>query len=1035
MKKLLYLSFLLALATTGIAQTATLSLTTAPCNNDGVLTLNVTGLTPPLTVNYTTSGLAGTTITHTVSGLTDALTSYSGGTVYVYVTDGVAGTGTYYGGMPPFSYSIATTAAVCPALGTATATVYGGTAPFTYQWFDPATSTTVSTSNPASLAAGNYGVTITDAAGCVFGSLVYDDSANIFDASPVTLTMASTVASCTNGTATVASVSGATLPVSYLWSTGASSAGITGLSMGSYAVTVTDALGCSRTGYTYVSQSISIGVPVTPTPATCLASDGGVIAFGSGGMPPYTYLWSNGATTQSQTGIPAGHYGVTAVDANGCIGTGSGTVGASTPITVTSSSTSSLCTSPTGTATIAPSGGTLPYSILWYTVPPQTTTTATSLPPGNHSFKVTDALGCIRTGSVYVPPVNIISASFSMTPATCTLSNGSAHAYPSGGATPYTYSWSTGATTSTISSVPTGYYGVTITDAMGCSIHKSPLVPVYSPMTVGVVSTPASCIFTSDGTLSATASGGTTPYTYSWSPGGAGSSISGLGTGHYYLSVHDAMGCAAHLYNTVGYNPSTSSCYCTITGTIYADANGNCIQDAGEAGINNVQVYCSGRGYTYTDASGNYSFKVPTGTYTITETVLAFYPLSPCQTNNIVVSVTAATGCVTTVNFANTITPIHDMRISTWSYNQAVPGNAYHQTALVTNAGTVSEGTILSGYTTDGQIFAPSLIPSTIYSGSPYWYTTPTSSSFPTLSPGSTQQIYMNYSVPTTIPIGTNLVFKDSVVSAAPMSTWTSDYAPWNNVNYYNTSTVSSYDPNFKEVNPKGSGPTGIITAADTTLEYMVHFQNTGTYKATTVVVIDTLDNNLDWTSMRPVFQSHKCQVNLQQTGSYKIATFTFNNIDLPAQIDDDLRSNGMFTYTVKLAHGLAAGTQVRNSASIYFDYNEPVLTNTTLNTLESPTPPLNTVTTVSPESGSSFTVFPNPAQQTFNTIINSEENGMADMKVCDITGKVLLNKTISVVKGTQTIATNVNQLAPGMYSVSLSQNGKVQTQKLAIIK
>jgi uncharacterized repeat protein (TIGR01451 family) len=278
--------------------------------------------------------------------------------------------------------------------------------------------------------------------------------------------------------------------------------------------------------------------------------------------------------------------------------------------------------------------------------------------------------------------------------------------------------------------------------------------------------------------------------------------------------------------------------------------NNNCTQDAGEPGIPNIQIYCSGIGYTYTDATGHYSFKVPSGSYTISETVLAFYPLSGCQSNAIPVTAVASAGCIHTVDFANLINPIHDMHISTWDYNYAIPGHAYTQVSVVSNDGTVTEGSILAGYKTDGQLFAPSFVPTGIFSGTSYWYN---SGTFPSLNPGFAQALYMNYTVPTSIPLGTDVVTKDTVAYTAPMATnWLADYSPWNNVNYNHTFTVSSYDPNFKEVNPKGSGPTGLITSSDSILEYMVHFQNTGTWVAENVVVIDTLDNNLDWTSLKP---------------------------------------------------------------------------------------------------------------------------------------------------------------------------------------
>lgn len=1030
MKKINALLLLMVLSVAAHAQTVSFTLTTAPCHDDGVLTANITGLTPPLTVNWHTIGLSGTTITHTgVSGLSDALTGYSGGPVYVSVSD--ASTTSYgsFVGAPPLTYSVSTTAAVCPALGTATASVSGGTSPYTYSWFNATTSAVVSTTNPASLPAGHYGVTITDAGGCTYGSLHANDSITVYVTAPFTLTSSTTVANCTNGTASVTASSGATAPLGYLWSTGATSSSISGLSMGSYPVTVTDALGCSATAYPYVSQAITISAPTTPTPATCLSSDGAIIAFGSGGVPPYTFLWSNGATTASQSGLAAGYYGVTVHDANGCVGTGGNYVSVSTPITVTATSTASSCTSPTGSASITPAGGTPPYSYIWYTSPVQTTATATTLAAGNYDFKVTDAVGCIRTGTVVVNPIHMITAAFSATSATCTLSNGSLHVTPAGGTTPYTYAWSTGGTASTISSVAGGGYNVTITDAAGCHVTKYGTVPVYSPMGVSLSTTPASCIFNSDGSATATPYGGTSPYTYHWTGGGTTSSITGIPKGPYWLYVTDATGCTADEYVYVGYNTAATSCYCTISGTVYHDANNNCTQDAGEAGIPNIQIYCSGRGYTYTDPSGHYSFMVPSGTYTVTETILAFYPLSTCATNNVVVTASAASGCVLPVNFANAINPIHDVHVSTWDYNHAIPGNTYNQVTIISNAGTVTESSALAGYKADGQLFAPTIVPGGIFSGSPYWYST--GSALPSLTPGATQNYHMSYSVPTTIPLGTSVVFKDSGAYTAPMSNWLTDYSPWNNVNYFTTDVVGSYDPNFKEVHPKGVGPNGNITYADSVLEYMVHFQNTGTYFAENIVVIDTLDDNLDYTSLRPVYMSHPCNVTLDQVASgAKVATFTFKNIHLPAQSSDDLRSNGMFTYTVKTKPGLAIGSQIHNRASIYFDYNEPIVTNRTVNTIA-----ISGIANSPKVEPGSFSVYPNPASNTFNTVINSEAAGAATLMVADISGRTMMTKSIDLVKGSQTISSDAGQFAPGIYFVSLNHNGKTETQKLVVIK
>jgi uncharacterized repeat protein (TIGR01451 family) len=1036
MKKLLPLFLFIAFANAAMAQTATFSIITPACHNDGMITAGFTGVTAPLTVTWTTYGTSGTSIVHTgVSGLSDILTGYSGGPLSIDAVgpDSVHAVG-FYSGAPPFTYTDASTSAMCPALGRDTIIVAGGTAPYTYSWFNKATMGFVGTGSALNLPSGSYGVTITDAAGCVFGSLVNADFLSVFTSAPFHDSMSVTPANCTNGTATGTPVGSGLAPYSYLWSNGATTPTISGLVTGAYSVRITDANGCSDSAAVFVPQTMVISAPVVPTPATCVANNGALSAFGSGGTPPYTYLWSNGATTQSQVSLPSGFYSLHITDANGCVGFGAGFVGASTPITVSYTTSPSLCTAPTGTATLALSGGTGVYTVQWITSPVQTSLTATGLTYGTYAFHVTDGVGCVQSGTVYVPPIDIISVSFSAVPALCTLSNGSLMAMPVGGVAPYHYLWSTGATTAAITSQPGGVYNLTITDNLGCQVAKTPYLPINSPVGVGVVTTPASCIFTSDGTDSAIVWGGTPPYTYAWSNGGTTRTVTSLPTGPYWLTVSDVAGCiSSGHYSFIDYNPAGTSCYCTIGGLVFADYNGNCVQDGGEPGIPNIQIQISGRGYTYTDATGHYAMKVPAGSYTVSETVLAFYPLAVCQTNNISVTV-AGGGCTVTQDFANAIDSIHDMHISTWDYyNAAVVGHAYVQATIVTNEGTMNEDSVLIGYHPDGQLFAPTIVPGGIFSGTPYWYTTPAPAFF-TLAPGANQQFLMTYSVPTNIPIGTNVVFKDSVSFKGDMLNWLTDYSPWNNVNYFTTTTSASFDPNFKEVSPKGTGATGIISYTDSVLEYMVHFQNTGTSMAENITVIDTLDDNLNWSTLRPVYQSAKCQVTLTQVGSKKIAKFVFNNINLPAMANEPLASNGMFTYTVHLQPSLPAGSQIRNHASIYFDYNEPVVTNSTINTIGTANPIFVGVKSIAGPK-TTFAIYPNPANNVCNAVINAITSGSATIEVADITGKVISSKVTSLQKGAQTIQVDISSLTPGAYVVSFIQNGSTQSEKLVIIK
>jgi hypothetical protein len=147
---------------------------------------------------------------------------------------------------------------------------------------------------------------------------------------------------------------------------------------------------------------------------------------------------------------------------------------------------------------------------------------------------------------------------------------------------------------------------------------------------------------------------------------------------------------------------------------------------------------------------------------------------------------------------------------------------------------------------------------------------------------------------------------------------------------------VCAYDPNDKTVEPAGFGVPGYIHVSTEWLEYTVRFQNTGNDTAMQVVITDQLDADLDWQSLQPLAQSHPLSIGVDQNG---LATFTFANIHLPDSTTNELASHGFIRYRVHLDAGLDTGTVITNTASIYFDQNPAVVTNTTLNTLYVCTP------------------------------------------------------------------------------------------------
>jgi len=189
-------------------------------------------------------------------------------------------------------------------------------------------------------------------------------------------------------------------PYTYQWINGATTSSISNVAAGTYRVTVTDGSGCSKNATVVVGSTGNLSSNSNKQDATCGACDGAAQVTPSGGSAPYAYQWSNGATTQTISNLCAGTYTATFTDANNCSGfvtvvVGGGGTGFTANLSKNDVSCNSLCN---GSATVAPSGGTPPYSYQWdANANNQTTQTATSLCPGSYNVTVTDAGG---TGTV-----------------------------------------------------------------------------------------------------------------------------------------------------------------------------------------------------------------------------------------------------------------------------------------------------------------------------------------------------------------------------------------------------------------------------------------------------------------------------------------------------------------------------------------------------------------------------------------------------------------------------------------------------------
>ena len=1020
-----------------LAQSASGSFTQTPCNNDGVFQVTAVGFQFPITFTYY---FDGNTEVHTVAANTDQLTNIPlspWGSVSCNVSDGTNSTWVSGQYNAPFNFNPVATNAVCPsAVGQLEAFQTSGSGgPYSFLWTEVQSGTALS-GNPVQAPLGEYFVEITDqSTGCVME--ITDSSLFVEQNSNIQASFNNTPAACTNGSSTV-TASGTQGPYAYQWSTGATSQTISGLTAGMYQVQVTDGQGCVKNFTTFIQQNPFITVQTTETDATCQQNDGSAFAFGQGGNPPYSYAWSNGQTTQEATGLFANtSYQVVVTDVNGCIGNGYVYLNSSTPITVTQSTTPSSCTSPTGSISLNATGGTQPYTYTWNTTSNPNTPTHNNLSQGNYSFTVSDAQGCIRSGSVFVPPVSNIDADITSSTVICPNTTGSLYASVSGSNPPFTYSWNTGATTSSIHNQALGSYSCTITDDVGCSKTVGEHLGSTSPLHLGVSTSAATCIYTNDGTATTNVNGGQAPYTFAYSNGDNTQQASGLGEGHHSVTVTDNQGCSKSENFYVHNNNSTDDCYCIVDGYVYLDDNDNCTFDGNETGIENIRINCAGFGSTFTDANGYYSFKLPTGSYTLSQQVNNYYPVSPCQNNSIPVNVTAASGCVTSNNFANKLNELHDLRIITMTAGiPPVPGNNYSQRVVVLNDGTMPEANIHFNYEHDGQLN---------YNNSNHPGMTQPSpivrpnyfedfNSMPSLNPGESYDFRMYYSTPTNIPAGTELVFFDTTTYGPIAQHWLWDYSPWNNVNTHRATVVSSYDPNFKEVSPKGLEEEGYFPSTVNEFDYTIHFQNEGTYFAQKIVITDQLDDDLDWSTLRPGYSPYEYTTTISESG---LVTFTFDGINLPwkSQYGDEL-SSSFIHYSIRRKDNLAQGTEITNTAYIYFDYNPPIITNTTLNTLNDAVASLEAHDDdLTDDSDLELKIYPNPASEVVNIKINEvQTTGNARINVINLMGQTVQENTVTLSAGSNKIKLKVNDLAKGNYLVQVNlQDGTSMVKHLVI--
>lgn len=238
------------------------------------------------------------------------------------------------------------------------------------------------------------------------------------------------------------------------------------------------------------------------------------------------------------------------------------------------------------------------------------------------------------------------------------------------------------------------------------------------------------------------------------------------------------------------------------------------------------------------------------------------------------------------------------------------------------------------------------------------------------------------------------------------------------NNNYYKLTDVvrGSYDPNDKLVSAE--------TLFDTynsqkELQYTIRFQNTGTDTAFKVVVIDTIQGNLNPQSIRFICSSHPCKYSLTENG---IATFRFDNILLPDSNVDEQGSHGFIRIGIRPLDGLRVGDKIQNKAAIYFDFNEPVITEYATTAIVIPT-------IIKTGEIEVLKVYPNPAKSSF--IVQTSEKENALLRIVDLNGKEVHHQRIS---GNQTNI-NTEKLSSGLYLINIISENRTTVGKVMILK
>lgn len=694
--------------------------------------------------------------------------------------------------------------------------------------------------------------------------------------------------------------------------------------------------------------------------------------------------------------------------------------------------THARCGQSNGSIIVYPIGGSGNYTYFWDPVPPtgQGTPLVSDLAPGSYTVSVTDGTGETVSETFTVLGYSDLLGSDFQQPAqdghaNCPGGCGGQFRVPESylpGVAPYTYSEPVqgyDGLGEPFFFVPGGAcsgeaYQITVTDATGCSgvmnvtiagaqIGQPPMV--VSSIT-GACSGPGgqggSATFTNIydgqffappmmivdlnglGQMQQVATGNTITFT-------------GLPPGTYTLQRqwdYMAYPCGEQIPFTI---PDLGVACGSVSGQVFIDNNSDCARGPFEVAVpEQVLTIQPGPQYVITDNDGRYSIDLGDGSYSIEQNDMTLVQLCPVASP---VPFTLA-GDAQVVDLADSSTIQLDL-VTQYGNSAARPGFPFTYSFRARN---LSEQ--LSGIVTLSMTFDPNLVynsasitPTSVVGNLITW-------TLPEINALGSYSLNVQFTVPPATPLGTMLT---GTFTAATEQV---DVVPGNDSVDLTTMVTGSYDPNDKRAfTSTRSSDDLYLIGSDEWIDYTIRFQNTGTDTAFTVVVTDTLNDVLDMATFQQGVASHPFSVSFKPD---RVVEWHFANILLPDSNVNEVASHGLVTFRIRPIQPLIAGTVIANTANIFFDFNEPVITEPSVLVAEFSTAILD-------ESMLELRVFPNPTDQRID--ISTNEALITTLTVTNTDGRMVLTRS----SNSPTLKVDVHSLRAGAYFVEATlTNGKV---------